>query len=509
MRKFFRITFIMILILGLSGCSGDDNTEKAEKKSNYIDENDRARIYKYSENGNMYYGLSDRSGKIVVDCVFDKLEYYYDNNYGYSKDGEVGILNSEGEILYKQKGTDIQYVNDYNNTDVRFIAVSDDMTVLLDDSTAELIRMQGNYLGRAPHTNYIFLERSDRVGVIDFEGNAVIPFTYESIYYIENSPGTFQICNETNCTLMDKNLKQIATGLTKPIEEDRVDLVITSMLTKYNEHSDSYKIFKNNNTMVISADGQKQTINVTEKSKYFGNPIDLDDRNTIVFDEDNRKTIYYDSYLNEVFSIDGKASAFSGGLACSNQLDSTGYFGKTEKIINEKGEVILESNTEYTNLSVEYGYILATDLTGTVHYVLDQNLNKIFESTGDDVQVSIAKYQDKEYIVYRDLNTDIYNTSFSLYNLDGSHFLDSKGSISFDENSPYILSLAIGEDDLLIYLYDENGNPIINGMKGSIDQNSYEDVIIVSDYERNISILYDAKSMQVISQTQEGYFYVI
>ena len=80
----------------------------SENKTTYIDINGKIKestelfknnnLFAVEENGK--YGFKDKSGKIVINCIYDEVTEF--NNYGFAgikKDGKWGVIDSNKNII--------------------------------------------------------------------------------------------------------------------------------------------------------------------------------------------------------------------------------------------------------------------------------------------------------------------------------------------------------------------------------------------------------------------------
>ena len=96
------------------------------------------------QNDKELWGLYDRSGRVVVACQYDHIDYPHNGLAAVKKDGRTGVIDSRGR---------------------------------------EVIPVAENRFGGKtpyPQTRNLFvLEKNDRVGAVDSLGNTVIPFEYD------------------------------------------------------------------------------------------------------------------------------------------------------------------------------------------------------------------------------------------------------------------------------------------------------------------------------------------
>lgn len=523
MRRFFCIALTMTLMLGLFGCSNDGNSgskETTEEKNNKIDENGMILFYRYDFEKEMaYYGLSDKAGNIVVDATYTQLYHCFDDTYIYEKDGEVGIMDHEGNVKGKQKGEFILSLGDVESN-AKFMTATDHEVVLLDEDFSEMTKIEGKYQGRANNGDYIYVERDGKYGVVDLQGKEALPFEYTDIRYVSNSPAASIVCKDQNCSLLDQNLNEIITGIMPLETENFYGYDQTIYMPEYDKTTDSYLVFKDGNMMVISADGKKQTKAVKADRATYGQIQDItrDENQFVVFDKDTVKTTYYDKNFKELLTVDGKGTLFTGGIATAMSVVVTNEGTTSQpfhnKVINEKGEVIVSSNDKYTNLHTNNGYIMANSIDDTKSYVLDKEMNVVLESLSESSLDGfiVLNVQGKLYFVdqkMRQREDKVYYVEKSiLHDEQGNKIAELKGQVSYHDKdkSPYIITdYNMDYTDVAYYLYKSDGTLVLDGVD-YINQD-YDDVIVVSDYTQDVGIFYDKETLEEVCRTPKGFFY--
>lgn len=98
----------------------------------------------YVQNDNELWGICDRSGRVVVACQYDHIDYLHNGLAAVKKDGRTGVIDIRGREV---------------------IPVAED-----------------RFGGETPYPqtrNLFVLEKDGRVGAVDSLGNTVIPFEYD------------------------------------------------------------------------------------------------------------------------------------------------------------------------------------------------------------------------------------------------------------------------------------------------------------------------------------------
>ena len=152
-------------------------------------------------------GLIDKTGKEVLPCVYDDLEYgdkaYFEGGYQIAvKDGKVGYVDKAGNVTCEFKYSEKAVKNTYSMP-FNMVVDLDGTAIVLSGKAGELaqrfIDVSISYYGGCPL--FVGEVEEGKVGVFDLNGNAVIPAdgTYESIYDFEISmDGTVVVATDAD-----------------------------------------------------------------------------------------------------------------------------------------------------------------------------------------------------------------------------------------------------------------------------------------------------------------------
>lgn len=126
------------------------------------------------QNDKKLWGLYDRSGRVVVACQYDHIDYLHNGLASVKKDGRTGVIDSRGREV---------------------IPVAED-----------------RFGGKTPDPqtrNLFVLEKDGRVGAVDSLGNTVIPFEYDINY--EGTASHLVFARGDTSFLFDKTGRLIST----------------------------------------------------------------------------------------------------------------------------------------------------------------------------------------------------------------------------------------------------------------------------------------------------------
>ncbi len=151
----------------------------------------RIRFAERAEDGEYVYGYRDYDGVIVIPAIFVQAEDYREGRAVVrTVDGRYSLLDREGQSVAVFP-EDARYVNGYAEGTAVYQSSSSSRYGYLDEDGKRLIEAQYQYA--EPFKNGLaivsMLDESfsgTLSGVIDREGNVVIPFAYSSLYRLGN-----------------------------------------------------------------------------------------------------------------------------------------------------------------------------------------------------------------------------------------------------------------------------------------------------------------------------------
>lgn len=138
----------------------------------------------YRDNANLLYGLIDQEGDIKQDAIYEYISPV--NQYwAFHKNGMVDLANSNGQLIYPLKYENIMLLG--NNCMTLFS--SNDSVTIVNSKIAIVKRF-------APNTNIntytlnpnrFIIAQNGLAGLIDAQGNLVVPFTYSQMEWVNEA----------------------------------------------------------------------------------------------------------------------------------------------------------------------------------------------------------------------------------------------------------------------------------------------------------------------------------
>lgn len=136
------------------------------------------------------YGLMNSQGELILKCVYKRWWPLKGGSYAILErtDGYVQIFDTKRERMFKGFYKDFSFDNESEDGDYFALLTDSDMWVLLDgngDVVLELEKEDYDSIG-VPHNGLIKVTDENYCGMINLDGNIVIPFIYESLSLPEN-----------------------------------------------------------------------------------------------------------------------------------------------------------------------------------------------------------------------------------------------------------------------------------------------------------------------------------
>ena len=427
------------------------------------------------------YNIIGKYGKIYTTPI--KMIYNDDDEYNESSEnqkyGVYKILNDEDNLYYLEddKGNKsrkynhiypLEYENKNNKTVIDYLVLESDNTVsLFDYKNVKETNLNGYYINLfinsettkdGNYTKYIIAEKenenNDRLfGLIDYEGNVILDFIYDSLSNIENNDkyialkdGKYGVINSkgeikedflydkfytaSNYTIMLKNnyigvkyndklvvnyLIQFTDNNIYYIDYEIIDDTLY-LYKKINSDENSQSFWNKTTTYLINKKGiDKKIDSYLEPIKNYNDETDEYDTNYFYkINENNGKLLFtiYDLYLIEYYSFSIKYDK-----VYKYDISFTNY--------NNKDLYELEIIYNTDNQKTDYHYIdlfnskiisekdaLLNILSNGYGFVLDHD-NKLTIYKKDE---KISEYKDIDYYLgdyYFSSNNKLYKLEFS------------------------------------------------------------------------------------------------
>lgn len=327
-------------------------------------------------------GAFDTDGNLVIAPKFFYMGNFYHNlSVAAEEKGKTGLLDKDGNWALAPEYT---YVSGF----IRGVDELDDYCVVEKDGKYYLIDKDCNVVAgpvEKPICQYcahdgMFLAVGDegKVGVVNPNGEIVLPMEYEEVYFINGEYIRFMknyhvglADMEGNLLLSDKRRICVTHGLIVVNDKEVIKPDGTPVCK-----ADTIKVFEhvifvsddNNLWGVVDHDGNV----LLEKKWGHAHTFlkDLDFRDGLINLTCDGKTAYMDEKGEIKFSIDTKGWAFSEGYAIIGKKDDY-------SIINHSGEVVAEHFAHVSHLGG--GYFFCNNAEQNAPKILNVNNGELLE----------------------------------------------------------------------------------------------------------------------------------
>ena len=328
------------------------------------------------------YGAFDLEGNLVIAPKFFSMESFYHNlSVATEEKGKIGLLDKNGNWALAPEYSSVAGFK-------RGIDELDDYCVIRKDERYYLIDKECNVVAGPvdkPICQYcdhegMFLAvgDEDKIGVVNPNGETVLPMEYEEVYFINGEYIRFMknyriglADMKGNLLLSDKRRIRIEHGLivvndNEVIKPDGTPVCKAEKTVKVFEHvilvSDD-----NNFWGVVDHDGKVLLKKEWEHEHTFLK--DLDFKGGFINLIRDGKTSYVDEKGEIKISLDTKGWAFSDGFAIIGKKDDY-------SIINHSGEVVADHHAHVSNLGG--GYFYCNNMERTAPKILDAKSGEQF-----------------------------------------------------------------------------------------------------------------------------------
>ncbi|MCR9099459.1 MAG: WG repeat-containing protein [bacterium] len=141
------------------------------------------------ENYRSKYGILNDQGRIVLPATYDKIHPYQEGLYTIQENTKYGVVNEKGVIIVPVK---YQKIDRYSKFEEHGIIEAEIERYTWDvySATGKLIISHGEYSSYQLLDDFIRVNRKGNYGVLDLQGEQVLPCEYASIVY-ESYPKQF------------------------------------------------------------------------------------------------------------------------------------------------------------------------------------------------------------------------------------------------------------------------------------------------------------------------------
>lgn len=126
----------------------------------------------FSINGR--YGYIDRNGQAAIEPVFDDAGYFQDGLATVMKDGRYGVINRDGELIV---------ATEYDSIEIGDLLINARCSGKYDcfDRTGKAFLEQYDRIGLAKGGNYVYVQKGEKEGLADKEGNVLLKPLYDMV----------------------------------------------------------------------------------------------------------------------------------------------------------------------------------------------------------------------------------------------------------------------------------------------------------------------------------------
>lgn len=328
------------------------------------------------------YGYIDKTGKTVIEPVYDDAEYFEDGFAEVVKDSKRGMIDQTGREVVKPEYFEIERVQScflaekneaYNIFDLEgnllseqiFSSVSWDGTeVFNEEQGISGIICQGNVyafdtyyssLEAIPEQRLVIAILDGYYGMINFEGEMQIPFSYRTIRYYE-SENVFLIENaEGKWGVLDGDDFTSWRVLCSYDYIDATDPVKGMLRVKKGE---KYGIIGLNDEIVLPISYDR--VEILENGAYFARKDDVSwlyDKNGTLLNQGNYD---YITYVDECYEMSEGESIGYLNLDGNKVFSLNEYYYKSSNSDNEFSYPGIEILKNYVYVGEAYTYLVQT-----------------------------------------------------------------------------------------------------------------------------------------------------
>ncbi len=152
---------------------------------------------------NEKYGFIDKDGKIVIDFIFDSPGYFSEGLACMEKDGKYGFIDKNGKTI-------IAFRDNYmRNFEEGLAPIEDDNGYGYINKEGVIVIPPLFYAYRGGYETFkngyatvMMNDNNSKWGLIDKNGNVVLPFKYESLHMLSDNIICYQESEGDKCSLM-------------------------------------------------------------------------------------------------------------------------------------------------------------------------------------------------------------------------------------------------------------------------------------------------------------------
>lgn len=415
--------------------------------------------YTAYENGK--FGVIDNEGKTIIEPTYDEI---------------IAIPNNSKPIFICTYD-----VNDEDSTYKTKVLNEKNEEILTGYDTVEAIDNFDSKQNIWYEDNVLRVSKDGKYGIIDFNGQEILPCEYDEITALESVTNNFIVkkdnkvglVNEQGQTIIKPEYKNILTleeGYKNEYiivnEDNQYGLISTTGTVLIEPQYEAVKYLKNSSLFAVKEDGEWKLINTEDGTilidEGYEDIVEAKSENIIVVDSEGRYGVV--TRENEQV-IEPEYDDLKYAFSIYYIAEKDGKYG----IINQENETVIDF--DYINMVyVESGGFIQADKTETETVIFDNNLSQ--KITGIISEINTEKGYIKVYA----------NDEYKYYNFK----LEEKSSSDILTSNTLFLSKKDGKygyvnkngDVVIDYIYDDGteqnscGYAAVkkDGVWGSIDK---------------------------------------
>lgn len=168
----------------------------------------------YNYDGNRIYGYTDENGKVVIKAQYEYVQNFYRGTAAVGKYGAFYLINETGAIVsdkynaMRDNGIGMYLAEKGNGKSKKAFLINFAAQKIFDATGCDV---------NPAVDGYVIIKKDGKFGVIDINGNQIIPFIYSSIGNFRN--GYAQVENNNKYGLVDTTGREICPCIYSSISE--------------------------------------------------------------------------------------------------------------------------------------------------------------------------------------------------------------------------------------------------------------------------------------------------
>ena len=377
---------------------------------------------KVEQNGS--YGVINIKGTTILEPEYDAImaDGYYNEETKYEKAGFIlrvvtddgyrfGYADRTGKIILDTLYNEISRLTEVKGDDV-YLVTSTNGRYGLYKNNKEILANEYTDISFDPNNNLLIVQKDQAQGVVDLEGNNIVPIDYDSIIiggkYIDAQKGEETVVFDSNGNNLNTDILSYnqVSDLAIVIDKNNNYNIVDSSGNKKLKENYTYIEYFNNNYFIVTKDGKTGVIdgngnvvinleydaiqaidgtNVLQAIKTNENRTDIIDSNMNIHEGIvNANVVKKDNYIKVYSETEMKYYDLSGNeityksLYPNNTLYASTNNGKWG-LVDSNGEVV-----------VNYDYDMVTEQNGNVFGVKKDGVWQVIDTSGE--LVSDNKY---------------------------------------------------------------------------------------------------------------------